>query len=344
MESDDSYEPIVDVGSGRPTVTVVLPTLNERSFIRDALDSLLAQDYPNVVEILVCDGGSMDGTREIVKASTSPVQLIDNVGVTAAAGMNVGIRAAAGDVICRADAHTLYAQDYVSRCVEVLLETGGANVGGLMRPVGTTAFGRAVAAVTSSRLGVGPGRFHYADAPQEVDTVYLGCWRRETLLEMGGYDDAGLQWAAEDQELNFRLNKCGGRVVLDPSIRSWYFPRETPVALGRQYMNYGLAKASTLGKHRRLPSWRPLAPALLVAASVVALLTKRGWCRSTLPLAHAGLLAAGAVQIGRAPGVAPHRAFLALEICHWSYGVGFWRGIGRIIGRRSFDTRPRGHR
>jgi GT2 family glycosyltransferase len=327
-----------------PTVTVVLPTLNERSFVRDALDSLLAQDYPHLLEILVCDGGSTDGTREIAKASASPVRVLDNAGVTAAAGMNLGIRSASGDVICRADAHALYAPDYISRCVDALIRTGADNVGGRMRPVGTTPFGRAVAAITSSPLGVGPGRFHYADEPQEVDTVYLGCWYRQTLVDLGGYDDASLQWAAEDHELNFRLRQRGGRVFLDPSIRSWYFPRETPRDLARQYANYGLAKASTLAKHRSLPTWRPLAPAALVGAAAVLLVTQRGWRRWILPAAHAGVLGVGAVRIARAPGVAPHRAFVALEVCHWTYGVGFWQGITRIVRRGSFDTRPRGHR
>jgi GT2 family glycosyltransferase len=344
LEPDHSSEPAVESRQGRPTVSVVLPTLNERSFIRDALDSLLGQDYAPLVEILVCDGGSTDGTRDIVKASASPVRLLDNTGVTAAAGMNLGIRSATGDVICRADAHTLYASDYISRSVDVLMRTGADNVGGRMRPVGTTPFGRAVAAVTSSPLGVGPGRFHYADEQQDVDTVYLGCWRRDTLVELGGYDDTDLQWAAEDQELNFRLRRRGGRVVLDPSIRSWYFPRETPSALARQYANYGLAKASTLAKHRTLPTWRPLAPAFLVAASLSALLTQRGWRRWAVPAVHAGVLAGGAARAGRAPGVASHRAFAALEICHWSYGVGFWRGVGRVARRRPFDVRPRGHR
>src|SRR4051794_37736095 len=86
-----------------PTVSVLLPTLNERGFIRDCLDSLLAQDYPAVVEILVIDGGSDDGTREIVSGDAAPVRLLDNPRVTAAAAMNIGIEAAKGDVICRAD-------------------------------------------------------------------------------------------------------------------------------------------------------------------------------------------------------------------------------------------------
>jgi succinoglycan biosynthesis protein ExoA len=325
-------------------VSVILPALNERAYIRDCLDSLLAQDYPNIVEILVVDGGSDDGTRELVAAEGEPVRLVDNQRVTAAAAMNVGIGEAKGDVVCRADAHTLYAPDYIRRCVEVLEETGADNVGGLMRPVGTTNFGRAVAAVTSSALGMGPAKFHYGAQREEVDTVYLGCWRRQTLEDLGGYDESRLQWAAEDQELNFRLRRRGARIVLDPSIRSWYFPRQSVKALSRQYANYGVAKASTLAKHGTLPTWRPLGPALFVGVAAGAALFGRGWQRVAIPTAHAAVLAAGALSMGREPGVAPHRAWVALETCHWSYGVGFWSGLARLVRGRSFDTRPSGHR
>ncbi|MCU1447964.1 MAG: glycosyl transferase, partial [Acidimicrobiales bacterium] len=305
----------------------------------------LDQDYGDVVEILVIDGGSTDGTREIVIAEGHPVRLVDNPRVTAAAAMNVGIGEAKGDVICRADAHTIYGADYIRRCVDALTETEADNVGGPMRPVGTTSFGRAVAAVTSSVFGVGPARFHYGTAERaDVDTVYLGCWLRQTLEDIGGYDESQLQWAAEDQELNFRIRQRGGRVVLDPTIRSWYFPRETVRGLYRQYKNYGVAKASTLAKHRSLPTWRPLAPAALVAGSTLAAFGGRRWRRAVIPLAHAAALGAAALSLGRQPGVAPHRAWIAMETCHWSYGFGFWTGFGRILRGRGFDTRPRGHR
>jgi glycosyltransferase involved in cell wall biosynthesis len=321
-------------------VSVLLPTLNERAFIHDCLESLARQDHPPV-EILVLDGGSTDGTREIAAGWGEPVRVVDNPRVTAAAALNVGLGEAKGDVIVRADAHSLYAPDYVGRCVAVLAESGATNVGGPMRPVGLTRFAQAVAAVTSSPFGVGPGRFHYAERQEDVDTVYLGCWRTETLERLGGWDETELQWGAEDHELNFRITSAGGRIVVDPSIRSWYFARDAPRALWRQYFNYGLGKASTLTKHRRLPSWRPLAPAALVLATAAA----AGWRRRgvLLPVVvHAGACMAVTGRIARAGD--PGRTFVALEICHWSYGLGFWAGVVRAGWRRPFDAAPRGHR
>jgi glycosyltransferase involved in cell wall biosynthesis len=325
------------------TVSVVLPTLNERAYIRDCLDSLLAQDHPDIVEILVADGGSTDGTRELVEAIPGPVRLLDNPGGSAAAGLNVAWRAARGDVIVRADAHTLYAPDYVHRCVEVLEETGAENVGGHMVPVGVSPFGRAVAAVMTNPIGVGPGRFHLDGGERvEVDTVYLGAFRRSTLEALGGYDEVGIQYAAEDHELNLRLRQAGGTIVLDPTIRSWYFPRETPRALVKQHHNYGLGKASTLRKHRTLPSWRPLAPVGFVTASLAMLLLGRSWpARLGLPAAHAAALAVVATRLARDPGVAPHRAFGAMWLSHWCFGLGFLQGVGRILRGRPPESRRR---
>jgi GT2 family glycosyltransferase len=342
LRTDAHASPAAASPATQPTVSIVLPTLNEQSFIADCLRSLLAQDYRGVSEILVVDGGSTDRTRQIAEGLGPPVRIVDNPRVTAAAAMNAGIAAAAGEVIVRADAHSLYDPGYVGSCVRVLEETDADNVGGGMRAVGTTRFGRAVAAVTSSPFGVGPGRFHYSQEREEVDTVYLGCWRKSTLQRFGGFDEEGLQWAAEDQDLNFRIRSAGGRIVLDPSIRSWYFPRETPRALARQYFNYGVCKASTLKKHRSLPSWRPLAPAALVAVAALLLPSRR--LRFAVPIAHLGGAAVVARKVAKESHVSPIDAAKVVAICHWAYGLGFWSGIGRIVSGRPFVTRPGGHR
>ena len=234
-----------------PTVSVVLPALNEGEYIEGCLASLLAQDYPAVTEILVVDGGSTDGTVALAEAFGPPVRVVPNPRVTAAAALNIGISEAAGELICRADAHAEYAHDYIRRCVEVLLETGADNVGGPVRAVGRTPFGRAVAAVFSSPLGTGPAPSHYATDRRDGDTVWLGCWRRETLEALGGFDEDRLQWAAEDQELNFRIRRRGGRIVLDPSIRVTYFPPRLPGRSG--------TSTSTGAWLRRRP-WSSTAP------------------------------------------------------------------------------------
>ncbi len=335
--------------SVKPTpVSVVLPTLDERDCVVDCLASLLTQDYDAIEEILVVDGGSTDGTTDLARGLDGRVRVVDNPRTTAAAAMNIGLAEARHDLVVRVDAHTVYAPDYVRRSVETLERSGAAIAGGPMRPAGRTAFGRAVAAVTSSPIGIGNGRFHYATEACDVETVYLGTFDRHTVTQVGGYDEDGIQWAAEDQELAFRVRQAGGRIRLDPAICSWYTPRETPKALWKQYRNYGVCKASTLAKHGRLPYLRPLAPAAMVAGTVATLAygvaTRRPLLAAAPIVAYAAGATAAGLHFAKDPGVAPHRAAAALTICHWGHGIGFLGGLTRLLTGRGFDRRPRGGR
>lgn len=322
-----------------PRVSIVMPALNESGHIRSCLDSLLTQDHPAIDEILVVDGGSTDGTREMVAAVGAPVRLVDNPRGSAAAAMNIGLAEARNDLIVRVDAHSSYEADYVSRSLAGLAESGADWVGGPMRPKPDTEFGKAVTVVTTSPLGVGPGRFHYSTVAEDVDTVYLGAFDRRIVAEVGGYDEDTIQWAAEDQELAFRLRRAGRRIRVEPSVRSWYVPRGTPQALWRQYFNYGMCKASTLAKHRTLPTWRPLAPAALVVWLLAGIPFGR---RAALLPAGLYVAASGSVAVRLAAGrdAGPGRVAGALWVCHLAYGLGFWNGVLRIVRRRPFDTRP----
>jgi succinoglycan biosynthesis protein ExoA len=327
-------------------VTIILPTLNERAFIRDCLDTLLSQDYSGIVEILVVDGGSTDGTQEIIAAVEGPIRLIDNPKMTAAAAMNLGIENCSTGVFVRVDCHTLYASDYVSKSVESFTSSGATVVGGPMRPEGANPFGRAVAAVTTSPFGIGNGRFHYAEELTEVETVYLGIFDKQFVIDVGGYDDVNLQWASEDQELNFRIRQAGGRILLNPAIRSVYFPRDSPRALARQYHNYGLCKASTLKKHRTLPYWRPLVPAGMVAGSISWSLMFAARRRPSIALVPYLLYGVGATVVAtglsrRSKPASFTNCLMALAICQWSYGIGFLEGMIRIVTKKPFDSRPR---
>ncbi len=329
-------------------VTVILPTLNEASHIGDCLESLKEQDYANILEILVVDGGSQDGTQDIVLAAGGNVRLLNNPRMTAAAAMNIGIQECSTSIFIRMDAHTLYANDYVSRSVSTFEESDATVVGGPMRPIGTNPFGCAVSAVTTSPLGVGPGRFHYSEKLEEVETVYLGIFDREFVIKVGGYDEKNLQWAAEDQELNYRIRKAGGKILLDPRITSTYFPRNNPRALARQYHNYGMCKASTLAKHKMLPYWRPMVPAIMVMSTLVWIIGAIFFGQTllaALPLCLYAIAAAViGLQMGKKQECKPHLVAYALSICHWCYGFGFWRGVFRIVTFRKFDTKPKNGR
>ena len=325
----------------REPVTIILPTYNEERHIDACLASVDAQTYgPSNLEVLVVDGRSEDHTRELASAWVDRIpglRVLDNPKRHQGAALNAGLAAAGNELIVRLDAHCRYADDYVERCVAALERTDATVVGGPMRPEGETPFGEAVAVATTTPISVGPGRFHHSEVEEWVDTVFLGAFRRDKILAAGAYDE-NIRQAAEDHELNFRITRGGGKILLDPTIRSVYHPRPTPVALWKQYHNYGQGKVSTLRKHGVLPTWRPIPPTLFV----VGLLLGPLWWQFE-PTRVAFVVALGtyavvvlgtaAAKTGFRPGPAM-RTTAAIVIMHVSFGLGFLRGLGKILLRR----------
>ena len=312
-----------------PSVAVLLPTFNEREFIDACLGSLAAQDYDGRWEVVIADGGSTDATRDLVQAWRDRLELsvIDNPDRLQSEGLWLASQTTAAEVFVRADAHTTYAPDYIRRSVEVLAETGAAAVGGPMAPDAPSRFGRAVARVMRSSLGIGPGAFHHGGARREVDTVYLGAFSRHWFLTLGGMRTMP-GGVAEDADFYWRMRRTGGTVVLDPTIRSTYRPRETWSALWRQFLRYGMGKADMLLVNGVWPSWRPSAPLALVLGIVAGLaLGAAGLWWPLVTLLILWLLAL--VIAGRGHPL----AMLVAATMHLAYGTGLLVGLFRSPAR-----------
>jgi hypothetical protein len=259
--------------------------------------------------------------------------------------MNVGIRSARGDVISRVDGHTRIAPDYVRTGVETLLRTRADNVGGPMNAVGGGTFGDAVAVATSSRFGVG-SYFHFGTEERSVDTVYMGMWPRSVFERVGLFDEELVR--NQDDELNYRIRKAGGMIVLNPRMSSWYQNRQGVRRLARQYFQYGEWKVRVLQKHPRQMSWRHFVPPIFVAALVVLgvaglLAPQAGLLLALLVAAYGGTIlaisAANALSKGVAAWLATAAAFM---IIHLAWGTGFLVGLARFAHwwRRSEPAPP----
>jgi glycosyltransferase involved in cell wall biosynthesis len=325
------------MNSQYPPVSVIIPMLNERDYIERCLDSIICQDYPHErLEILVVDGNSDDGCDRIVldfarQHSEIPIQLLRNPRQVIPAALNIGIDSAQGEIVVRVDTHTCLAPDYVSTCVCYLTNGKADNVGGLMRPVGTTYTGRAIALATSSPFGIGGSKFHYSDREQYGDTVYLGAYWRKTFDEIGRYDET--LHINEDYELNYRLRQAGGKILLSPAIRSTYFPRSSLGGLWRQYFNYGRWKVRMLQKHPRSLRWRQAIPPLFIAVMVGTLLLALFWTPGRwlfgivmlsylLPNLVASTISACCKNWGYLPVMPP-----VFGTIHVAWGLGFWYGL-----------------
>jgi cellulose synthase/poly-beta-1,6-N-acetylglucosamine synthase-like glycosyltransferase len=309
-----------------PSVAILLPVLNEGANIDESLQSLADQDYTGPIEILVADGGSTDDTLDRLGRWSDLVnnlRIFENPEQVQSAGLNLLAEVAHSDILIRADAHTLYAHDYVSRSVAALDDTPDAAVGGPMVAEGISDFGRAVAIAYRSPLAIGPARFHHATRPTEADTVYLGAMRKATWDSLGGMRALPSR-VAEDADFYYRLRKAGGRVLVDPTIVSTYRPRETITDLWRQFYRYGLGKADMLYVNGEFPSWRPLAPLALMLGLAFGLVLLAFGEPRLLTVA----LVAWLVALGIASRLNP-MVLVATAVMHLSYGLGLARGMMR---------------
>ena len=327
-------------------VSVVVACRNEARHIRSFFDSCLKQITNDIsCEFLIADGVSEDGTRAVLdeyEIAWPNVRVIDNPERIVSTGLNRAILAAQGDVVIRMDAHTEYAPDYIASCVKLLFETGADNVGGPARTHASGRMGLAIAAAFSSRFSCGGSRFHSEGYEGYVDTVPYGCWRKTTLLELGLFDTTLVR--NQDDELNLRLIRKGGKIWQSPQIMSWYHPRSSLRSLFCQYFQYGFWKMAVIRKHHLPASWRHLVPGLFVAcmlflpvfsvlagiagANVLGRLAEEVWLLT--------LIAYLLTSFGVSLWVASRKCWslisllpIVFAVYHFAYGIGFLVGFCR---------------
>jgi glycosyltransferase involved in cell wall biosynthesis len=310
---------------------VIIPVRNEARFIRRCLEAVLGQDYPSDrLEVLVVDGCSTDGSPDIVRQTSRlhGLRLLVNPTGGIPDGLNRAIRTAHGEVIVRVDAHTIIERDYVSQCVAALQRVGADVVGGPPRNLGEGFWGTVIAAAMASPFGR-PARFNRAKRAQAVDTVYMGAFRRDTLLRAGLYDES-IQ-INEDYELNYRIRRAGGLIYHVPSIRSSYQNRRSLGSLWMQFWRYGRGKGTVLRRHPGSLQLRHLAAPLFVLALAGGLAFAVGGYPTPV-VALLGLYGVTggifARRVTRGAGVR-HSAgvLIAFSVMHLSWGAGVWAGL-----------------
>ncbi|MPZ96022.1 MAG: glycosyltransferase [Propionibacteriales bacterium] len=323
-----------------PPVSVIMPILDEERHLADAVDRVLAQDYPGELELVIALGTSTDRTSEIADGLAEQdgrVRLIDNPTGRTPAGLNAAIGAAKHDIIVRVDGHGLLSPGYIARAVELLESTGAANVGGIMDAAGESPFAQAVARGMTSRAGIGGARFHLGGAEGPAETVYLGVFRRSVLDRLGGYNEHFTR--AQDWELNHRIREAGETVWFSPDLSVTYRPRQSLTALAKQFFGSGQWRREVVRHHPDTTNVRYLAPPVVTAAIGVGTLAgliglvagprwlELGWLA---PVGYgAGVLVASAVESRGLPASAKAWFPAVLATMHLSWGTGFLVGPGR---------------
>lgn len=230
-------------------ISIVMPIYNEEKYIENCVESLLLQDYPKEkMEWIFVDGMSTDNTRVLLQTYIdkypSLIKILDNPNKTVPFAMNIGINEAKGKYIIRLDAHADYNNDYFSKCVHYLETTDADNVGGVAETKSKGFVGNAIAKMLSSRFGVGNSEFRTNGESGYVDTVPFGAFRREVFEKWGGYDERLTR--NQDNEMNYRIRKNGGKIYLASDIKLSYYCRDSVKGISDMALKNGMWNVITM--------------------------------------------------------------------------------------------------
>jgi len=304
--------------TGVVAVSVILPALNEASHMEEALRSLLNQDARTCsLEILVVDGGSVDGTREIVGrwAETHPsIRLLDNPGRKTPMALNIGLRESVGDYVCIFGAHAAYPPDYIRVCMEELKAKHAAGCSGrlITASAGMHLSARLAAwciahrfASSSSSVRTHPGGY--------VDTIPFPVMDKQILLEAGGYDERLDR--NQDNDMNQRLRAFGHKLYLTPRTQATYYARPGIKSMLDSAYNTGWWNGTTARLSFAAMSLRHFVPFAFVLVLLVL-----------------GCVAIYSFSVRHSPGIGLwlFGAFVAVHLL-----IGTWAGIETALRERS---------
>ncbi len=235
------------------SVSIIIPVYNEATFIEKFLVCITEQSYPQqFIETIIVDGGSKDGTidiiNEFIENHPFDLKLFHNENKLQCYALNIGLKESRGEIIIRLDAHSIYEKDYIKKIVKHLENEEIINIGGVARAKGYDYMSRIIAVAVSSPIGIGDAKFRYTNEFIEAETVFPGAWRKKDLVKIKGWNE---DWKVnEDTELNMRLKKeMKGRIVIDPDIKLFYYPRNSFLSLCKQYFKFGCWRIKTINVH-----------------------------------------------------------------------------------------------
>ena len=325
-------------------VSIICPIYNEERFIETCIQSVLNQDLPaGSWELLLVDGGSTDRTRQLMQPYVEQyanIHLLDNPHRTAPYAMNIGIREAKGEYICRMDAHSSFPANYVSTLMRYLNELpNAANVGAVCStiPANNSTIAKAISIACQHPFGVGNSAFRTTtiNKPIQTDTVPFGFWRK-SLFDTVGYFNEMLT-RNQDDEFNARIIQQGGKVYLVPELSVTYYARDTIDKTAQMFYQYGLFKPLVNKQLKRPATIRQFVPLAFLVGLIVGF--PLAFLHPVMLYVYCAYVMSYVLSL---TGIAIYYRNMYLPVVfatiHFSYGWGYITGIGKLLMKRPFNV------
>ncbi len=231
-------------------VSIVLAVYNEQAIIWEAIQSLLQQKSNGFeVEILVVDGNSDDGTKDLLKEieaqSAGRVKYLFNQARITPVAFNLGIKAASGNYIAIFGAHAEYANDYLEVCLDEMQRTGAAGCSGVVIPKmkEMNRESELCLRILSSPIGVS-GRSFRTRESGFAESIPYGVFRKDVFEKVGFYNERLIR--NQDNDMNYRINKAGYQLYITGKTHAYYYPKSDLRELKRYAFKSGFWNAKSL--------------------------------------------------------------------------------------------------
>jgi glycosyltransferase involved in cell wall biosynthesis len=320
-------------------ISFVIPCRNEAKYISETINSILNQknQYKDI-EIIVVDGLSTDGTREIISelsSKDSRVKLIDNEKLITPIALNLGIQKVSGNFIFILGAHSKIANDYIEKCMDIFrTHTDVSCAGGPINSIGITSIGKAIASAMSSPIGVGNAKHRFPQYEGYAEMACFPVFKREVFDKIGMFDEKLIR--NQDDDFCFRLRKSGGKVYISHTVKSFYYVRENLKSLFKQYFEYGYWRVVLLRKHKIPIAFRQQVPFLFFLAILIlffcGFISYNLFIAFILPIVYSGIILLYSLKVV----IADKEKYgyllpTVIPVLHLSYASGFFKGIIKLF-------------
>lgn len=325
--------------------SIVIPCRNEIDHIEEVLQSIYENDYPrDLIEVLIVDGISNDGTRELlakIQGKYGQIEIIDNPKQKTPFAFNLGVKAAQGDIVMICGARFVLSENYIKEIVTVLNNQPEVGcVGGRIINRYENPTSEIISKAMSSKFGVGFNNFRTVQKDIYVDTVTPPAFRKTIFEELGYFDERLTR--NQDDDFSFRIIKAGYKILLKSNISFEYFVRASFSKLFKQYRQYGYWKVFVNKKHKTVTTLRQLFPLFFVISLLlfpILILINRifEYLFYVELLAYFLLNFIFSLETNRLNIISVFKQMFACFILHLSYGIGYTEGI---IDFLIFDKQP----